>query len=137
MTFFMGNFMGNAKPRVTVVGLALMGSIWCSGSVAQSQEMLARELLVDMARGQFSVLCQSEVFASCMGFTPQVCLVLSESAIDQCLMSLPKEIDPVELDNAALESCPKEVYADAGYSEEKAGVCFDKAMEASAAEQKK
>ena len=129
--------MSNTKPRITVLGLALAGSIWCSGSVAQSQEMLARELLVNMARSQFSVLCQSEVFAHCMGFTSQACLELSESAIDQCLMSLPKEIDPVNLDNAALESCPKDIYADAGYSEEKAGLCFDKAMQASAAEAKK
>jgi len=120
-----------------LLALALAGSMGSTGSVAQSQEMLARELLVDIARNQFSVLCQSEVFASCMGFTSQACLDLSESAIEQCLMPLPKEINPDELDNAALESCPKEIYADAGFSEEQAGLCFDKAMEASAAEGQK
>lgn len=133
----MTNFMSNGKPRTTVFVLAVAGSIWCTGSVAQSQEMLARELLVDMARSQFTVLCESEVFASCMGFTAKTCLVLSETAIDKCLMPLPKEIDPADLDNAALESCPKEVYAEAGFAEEQAGLCFDKAMEAAAAEGKK
>ena len=72
-----------------------------------------------------------------MGFTAKACLDLAESAIDQCLMPLPKEINPEELDNVALESCPKEIYAEAGYSEEQAGLCFDKAMEASAAEGQK
>ena len=126
-------FMSGGKPRTIVFALAVAGSIWCTGSAAQSQEMLARELLVDMARNQFSVLCQSEVFASCMGFTTKSCLELSESASDQCLMTLPKEINPEELDNAALESCPQEIYAEAGYSEEQAGLCFDKAMDAAAA----
>ena len=106
-----------------------MASATSAPTLAQSQEMIPRALLVDMARNQFSVLCQSEAFASCMGFTAQACLDLSEKAISQCLMPLPTGIDLAELDNSALKSCPKGVYADAGYSEEKAGQCFDKAME--------
>lgn len=110
--------------RITVLGTVLL-----SGSTAQSQEMIPRALLVDMARNQFSVLCQSEAFASCMGFTTESCIALSEQAISQCLLPLPKEISPEKLENSALESCPKGVYADAGFSEEQAEVCFDKAME--------
>ena len=107
----------------------LLSLLACSGSLtqmslAQSQEMLARELLVDMARSQFSVLCQSQEFASCMGFTTQACLNLSENAIKQCLLPLPEQINPAQLDNAALEACPKEIYANAGFSEEKAGHVF-------------
>jgi len=108
---------------------SLIGSVLLSGSIAQSDEMIRRQLLVDMARNQFTVLCQSEAFASCMGFTTESCLELSEQAITQCLLPLPTEISPENLDNSALESCPSGVYADAGYSEEKAELCFDKAME--------
>jgi hypothetical protein len=108
---------------------SLLGAALSSGSSAQSDEMIPRALLVEMARNQFSILCQSEAFASCMGFTAKSCMDLSEQAIKQCLLPLPKEISPEKLENSALESCPKGVYADAGFSEEKAEVCFDKAME--------
>lgn len=108
---------------------SLLGTALMSGSVVQSQETIARALLVEMAENQFSTLCQSEVFASCMGFTSKACLALSEDAIEQCLLPLPKEINMDELNNSTFEACPRDVYADAGYSEEKAGICFDKAME--------
>jgi hypothetical protein len=112
-----------------VFSASLLGTVLLSGSIAQSSEMIPRALLVDMARNQFSILCQSEAFASCMGFTSESCMNLSEQAISQCLLPLPKEISPEKLENSALESCPKGVYADAGFSEEKAEVCFDKATE--------
>ena len=122
------------KATKYLMSLGLASSVLLSGAAiqaqAQSQEMIPRALLVNMARNQFSVLCQSEAFASCMGFTSQACLDLSESAITQCLLPLPKEISPDKLDNSALESCPAGIFADAGYDEEKAGPCFDKAMEA-------
>lgn len=121
-------FFRHTTFRLTL-SASLLGTVLLSGSIAQSDEMIQRALLVEMARNQFSVLCQSEAFASCMGFTTESCMNLSEQAIKQCLLPLPKEISPEKLDNSALESCPKGVYADAGYSEEKAGVCFDKAME--------
>ena len=108
---------------------SLLGTVLLSGSMVQSEEMIPRALLVDMARNQFSILCQSEAFASCMGFTSESCLSISEQAITQCLLPLPEGIELENLDNSALESCPKDVFADAGYSEEKAGVCFDEAME--------
>ncbi len=110
-------------------GASLAGLILFTGPLAQSQEIIQRSLLVDMARNQYSVLCQSETFASCMGFTSESCLALSESAITQCLLPLPDQMNPEELDNSALESCPKSVFAEAGFLEEKAGLCFDKAME--------
>lgn len=121
-----------SKSRAAIAGLALASSIWCSGSLAQAPDTLARGLLVDMARSQYAVMCQSEVFSSCMGFAPQACLDLSESAIEMCLMPLPEEVNLQELDNAALEACPKDIFADAGYTEDKAKMCFDKAMEAEA-----
>jgi hypothetical protein len=77
----MSIFMSNGKPRTTVFALALAGLIWCTGSIAQSQEMLARELLVDMARNQFTIICPSEVFASSMGFTAKVGFTNTRSVI--------------------------------------------------------
>jgi hypothetical protein len=108
---------------------SVLGTALLSGSIGQSDEMIPRALLVDMARNQFSILCNSEAFASCMGFTTELCMALSEQAISQCLLPLPKEISPEKLENSALESCPKGVYAGGGFSEEKADVCFDRAME--------
>jgi|GEM_PF-1329623 len=125
-------FMTHFKTAVRkCAGYGLASLVLFTGPIAQSQEMIQRSLLVDMARNQFSVLCQSETFASCMGFTSESCLALAESAIEQCLLPLPEQMEPSELDNSALESCPKSVFADAGFDEEKAGPCFDKAMEGS------
>ncbi len=114
------------------VFLAVASVVVITASPVRSGEIIPRAILIDMARGQYDVLCQSEVFAGCMGFSQSECKRLSDSAIQQCLLPLPEEIDPDKLDNAALESCPKDVFADAGYSEEKAGMCFDEAMEAAA-----
>ena len=94
---------------------------------------IPRAAIVDMTRAQTRVICTSEPFLSCMGFEARVCLALAEEAIDRCLMPLPPEIDPAGLDNATLEACPREVYAEAGYTEEKARPCFDAAVEAAAA----
>ncbi|MFK8077245.1 MAG: hypothetical protein AB8B84_11710 [Granulosicoccus sp.] len=112
-----------------LVGMGLLSTTIMGGSIAQSSETIPKAMLVDMARSQYTVLCESEVFASCMGFTTQSCMELSDSAIKQCLLPLPEEIPLEELENSALESCPKTVYADAGFTEKKAGICFDKAME--------
>lgn len=95
---------------------------------AQSDEKVPRVMLENMARSQYAVLCSSQEFTSCMGFTGTACNDLAEAAIKQCLLPLPEEINPSELDNDAVESCPKEVFADAGFTEEQAGICFDKAM---------
>lgn len=113
--------------RVTLVVASLIAM---TTSPVKSDELIPRALLVDLANGQFNVLCNTEAFASCMGFSQSECKRLSDSAIKQCLMPLPEQIDPEKLDNDALESCPKDVFADAGHSEEKAGMCFDEAMEA-------
>ncbi|MFK7995912.1 MAG: hypothetical protein AB8B87_17380 [Granulosicoccus sp.] len=109
--------------------LALLGGFGVVPALAQSSEKVPRVLLENMARGQYAVLCDSSVFTGCMGFSGTECLDLSEIAIEQCLLPLPEAISPDELDNAAIESCPKKVFEDAGFSEEKAGMCFDKAME--------
>ena len=92
--------------------------------------MVPREALVDMARAQSNVICASERFLGCMGFDGRECLTLSEAAIDQCLMPLPPEIDPIELDTERLEACPRALYERAGYAEEDALVCLERALEA-------
>lgn len=99
-----------------------------SQSQTQPQETIPRLVLEGMARNQYSVLCSSEGFTACMGFSESVCTDLSNEAIKQCLLPLPEEIDLSQLDNSALESCPKQVFADAGYSEEKAAQCFDEVV---------
>jgi len=111
------------------VFLVVASVIVITASPVRSGEMIPRAALVNMANAQFNVLCNSEAFAGCMGFSQSECKRLSDSAIKQCLLPLPEEIDPDKLDNASLESCPKDVFAEAGYSEEKAGMCFDEAME--------
>lgn len=98
-------------------------------TVGQSEDMIQRALLVDMARSQYNTLCGSEIFKQCMGFTDASCSDLSSTAIEQCLLTLPEEISPETLDNSALESCPKQVFEEAGFTEEQAGICFDKAMQ--------
>lgn len=95
---------------------------------AQDSESIPRRLLEDMARQQYSVLCASPEFAQCMGFSSAECTDLAQAAIEQCLLPLPAEIAPHELDNEALESCPQKVFADAGFSEQMAGECFDEAI---------
>lgn len=108
----------------------ILASGLLSPAFAQSGDLIPRTLLIDMANDQYSVLCASPVFASCMGFTEPVCTRLADEAIKQCLQPLPETIDPEELDNSSLESCPIAVFEDAGFSEEKAGICFKEAMEA-------
>lgn len=95
--------------------------------------LIPRAAIVDMTRAQSRVICTSDVFLGCMGFDSTECLDLSERAIDQCLMSLPPSFDPTKLDNETLEACPKALYEEAGYPEEKAAMCFEEAIAADAA----
>lgn len=129
---FMTQQSGIASIPSVGLGFVLLCFAPVAPSLAQSSEMIQRALLEGIARNQYSVLCQSEAFTQCMGFSGSACTDLSEAAIKQCLLPLPNEISPDKLDNDALESCPKQVFADAGFTEEKAGLCFDKAMEADA-----
>ena len=64
-----------------------------------------------------------------MGFTQKECLVLAEKAVEQCLMPLPERIELDQLSNDTIESCPKLVYEEAGYADEKAQQCLAGAME--------
>ena len=59
-----------------------------------------------------------------MEFTEEECLALSEEAIKQCLLPLPEKINPSELENDSIEACPKQVYEDAGYGDDKAKACL-------------
>ena len=116
--------------RIKTLLVAIILGAFSIGSVlAQSDEKVPRIMLENMARSQYAVLCGSPEFTGCMGFTGSACKDLSEAAIKQCLLPLPELISPAELDNAAIESCPKQVFEDAGFSEEQAGLCFDEAME--------
>ncbi|MEE9334861.1 MAG: hypothetical protein V3U65_12310 [Granulosicoccaceae bacterium] len=101
--------------------------------VASAQDDIPKLLLIKMARENAGVLCKSDVFTDCMGFTAVRCDELKEEAIDTCLGPLPDNINLEELQNESLEACPKTVYREAGFAEEKAKLCFDKAMEATPA----
>lgn len=99
-----------------------------SASPVQSQDAVPRDVLENMARSQYDVLCGSDAFVACMGFSESACQDLADSAIKQCLLPLPEEIDPSQLDNDAIELCPKLVFEDAGFSDEKAAACFIEAI---------
>lgn len=95
-----------------------------------AEEPIPKFLLVKLTRDQSTAICASEVFTQCMGFDLKQCLTVAERAILTCLGPLPDQIEPSKLSNGTLEACPQKVYAEAGYSEEKAEGCFDKAMAA-------
>lgn len=112
---------------VAVAAIVATGAVSSSGQV-YSQDKVSKFLLIKLSRDQSKVLCTSEEFTSCMGFTEQACNEISESALQQCILPLPDTIDLAELDNDVLEACPQKVYADAGFSDEKAVMCLQKAI---------
>lgn len=95
----------------------------------QGEDKLSKFLLIKLSREQSQVLCQSEVFTACMGFTEQACLELSEEALQQCIVPLPDTINLQDLNSEVLEACPQEVYEEAGYRNEKATACLEEAWE--------
>ena len=107
-----------------------------TGAIAQEQakqetsssEKMSKQLLIHLSREQSKVLCQSDVFTQCMGFNNSSCLDLSEKAVQQCLEPLPDTINLAELQNDSLEACPQQVYAKAGYPDEKAQACLQEAL---------
>lgn len=116
------------KTVLTLAIPVLLASSLLPGSVSSQDETVPRVLLIQGARDQSKVLCSSELFTQCMGFNEAQCLELSEQSIEQCLMPLPEQIDLGVLQNETLENCPKKVYDDAGYTDEKALMCLEKAM---------
>ena len=114
---------------ICVLVIGLPGVVLLSAEPVVAQDKLSKSVLIELSREQSKVLCSSEVFTSCMGFEQNSCIELSEKAVQQCLMPLPDTIDLARLDNDAIEACPREVYEEAGYSEEKAQVCLQKALE--------
>ena len=113
---------------ICVLVIGLPGVVLLSTEPVVAQDKLAKSVLIELSREQSRVLCNSEVFTSGMGFDQNSCIELSEKAVQQCLMPLPDTIDLASLDNDAIEACPREVYEEAGYSEEKAQVCLQKAL---------
>lgn len=105
--------------------LATIGVGLLASHIAIAEDKLSKFLLIKLSREQSKVLCGSEGFNACMGFTQEACMELSEKALRQCIMPLADSISLAELDNDALEACPQKVYADAGYSEEKAKTCIE------------
>jgi len=95
-------------------------------SAQTAEDGIPKFLLMKMAADNASVLCQSEGFTQCMGFSFERCHELKDEAIETCLGPLPDTINPTELQNDSLEACPRKVYADAGFPEEKAEMCFQK-----------
>lgn len=115
--------------QILTIGLLLIGVAPVS---LTAQDAIPKFLLIQLTRDQSATMCASDTFTQCMGFAPEICLKLAESAVETCLGPLPDEIDPQTLENSSLEMCPQKVYRDAGYTEEKAKVCFDLAMQAAA-----
>jgi len=108
--------------RYLVVSLIVLVPVLAlqSGSVFSQDQSLSRFLLIKLSRDQSAVLCGSEKFTQCMGFSEKECLILSEKAVEQCLMPLPERIELDQLSNDTIESCPRLVYEEAGYPDEKA-----------------
>lgn len=114
---------------IGVLALAVAATGFGGWAVAQDKEKISKFLLLKLSRDQSQVLCTAEVFTSCMGFSEQVCFEVSEKALEQCIVPLPDTIFLQDLSNDVLEACPQKVYADAGYSEEKAAACLQKAFD--------
>lgn len=114
----------------TIATVALSSAVVSTSmlSVAHSQEKLSKSLLLEISREQSAVLCESTVFTQCMAFTQEQCLALSEKALQECLMPLPDTIKLSDLQNDSIEICPKKVYDDAGFSDEKAQQCLQEAL---------
>lgn len=110
--------------QLSMAVVAIACTLTTVSAPLSAQDLLARELLVQMSRNQSTQLCGFKSFTECMEFTKEECLALSEQAIQQCLMPLPEKINPSELENDSIEACPKKVYEDAGYSDEKAKACL-------------
>jgi hypothetical protein len=110
-------------------GLTVAACVLITAPALQAQEFLARDLLVQMSRNQSGMLCSIKAFTDCMEFSEQQCVELSEQAIKQCLLPLPEKINMAELQNDSIEACPKQVYEDAGYTDEKAKACLVEANE--------
>lgn len=121
--------IGTGRLAVAVVFfLTLAAFMVLSSAPVQSKDVVPRDVLENMARSQYDVLCGSDVFVACMGFSESACQNLADSAIRQCLLPLPEEIDPAQLSNDDIESCPRLVFEEAGFSDEKAASCFVEAI---------
>jgi len=92
--------------------------------LAETEDTISKLLLMGMIRDNTSVLCESEQFTQCMGFTADSCIDLLEQSIKICIDPLPDSIKLTELENSSLEACPQKVYSDAGFTEEKAEMCL-------------
>jgi len=108
----------------------VLALVWSTGGVmpAFGQDKLSKFLLIKLSREQSVALCTSDAFTSCMGFSSKECFALSEQAVEQCLQPLPDQIDIRELQNDTIEACPRDIYVDAGYSEDQAQACLQGAM---------
>ena len=115
--------------QIGFLALAVAGIGFGGWAVAQDKEKISKFLLLKLSRDQSQVLCTAQAFTSCMGFTEEVCLEVSEKALQQCIVPLPDTILLQDLNSEVLEVCPQKVYADAGYMEEKAAACLQKAFE--------
>lgn len=121
------------SPRAGFVAIAMALTIAATGAggwaIAQDPGKISKFLLLKLSRDQSQVLCASEAFTSCMGFTAQVCLELSEKALQQCIAPLPDTVLLQNLNSEVLEVCPQQVYEEAGFSNDKASECLQKIVE--------
>lgn len=106
--------------------VAASGPILCAVALGvRAEAPIPKALLIGMALEQSAVLCASDAFTACMGFDEERCFSLARETVETCFGPLPDEIDPAALDPATLEACPLEVYANAGFDEDRAAKCVD------------
>ncbi len=113
-----------AAAIVASVGMVATGI----GSKVVAQEEISKNLLIKLSRDQTQILCTSEAFTQCMGFTEAACLDLGEKAVEQCLAPLPETIPLADLANDTIEACPRDVYAEAGFPDEEAVACLQEVL---------
>ena len=114
--------------QVSTLACAVAATGMGGVATAQDQNKISKFLLIKISRDQSQVLCTSPEFASCMGFTEEACLEISEKALQQCIMPLPDTVMLQNLNSDVLEACPQKVYEEAGYSNEKAAECLQKVL---------
>jgi len=72
--------------QIGLLVLAVAATGFGGWAVAQDEDKLSKFLLIKLSREQSRVLCTAPAFTSCMGFSEEVCLEVSEKALQQCLV---------------------------------------------------
>jgi len=109
---------------IASLSAGLVAGLAMPTQASAAEDSIPKFVLMEMIRESNGLLCQSESFTQCMGFTVERCMELIDESIKACIAPLPDNINPEELQNATLEDCPEKVYSDAGFTKEKSEMCF-------------